>query len=175
MNHFTRVDSPLGLMLLTSDGTALTGVYFVGQKYEPTPRKDWVQAPRDALFTSARAQLNKYFARDPSGFDVPFNLQGTPFQLRVWRALRAIPHGATLSYSALASTIGVPQSVRAVAAAVGRNPISIMVPCHRVIGSDGSLTGYAGGLDRKRALLNLETRVPASFELVKAIGRAASM
>ncbi|MEO8627452.1 MAG: methylated-DNA--[protein]-cysteine S-methyltransferase [Betaproteobacteria bacterium] len=175
MNQFTRIDSPLGLMLLTSDGDALTGVYFVGQKYEPAPRKDWVQAPRDALFANARTQLSKYFARDPSAFDMPFNLQGTPFQLRVWRALCAIPHGATLSYSALASTIGVPQSVRAVAAAVGRNPISIMVPCHRVIGSDGSLTGYAGGLDRKRALLQIETSAPSNFELRKVTGNAARL
>jgi methylated-DNA-[protein]-cysteine S-methyltransferase len=103
-----------------------------------------------------RAELAEYFAGARQRFDLLLAPGGTPFQRRVWRALAAIPFGATVSYLALAQSLGAPRSVRAVAAAVGRNPISVLIPCHRVIGSDGSLTGYAGGLDRKRKLLALE-------------------
>lgn len=157
MKHYTYTDSSLGRVLLTSDGHALTGLYFVGQKYQAMPPEDRPHEPRAEPFAQARAELAQYFAGARQRFDLALAPEGTPFQRRVWRALAAIPFGATTSYLALARSLGAPRSVRAVAAAVGRNPISVLIPCHRVIGSDGSLTGYAGGLERKRRLLALET------------------
>jgi len=172
MKHYAYTDSPLGRMLLTSDGHALTGLYFVGQKYQAVPPEDCVDEPRAQPFAQALAELAEYFAGTRQRFDLALAPQGTPFQRRVWRALAGIPFGATTSYRALAHSIGAPRSVRAVAAAVGRNPISVVIPCHRVIGSDGSLTGYAGGLDRKRKLLALET-AEAQLHLQPVIGRVA--
>ena len=158
MNFYTDIDSPLGSILLVSDGAALTGFYFIGQKYAPdaTP---WKRDPKLQLFRDAEAQIAAYTSGRLQTFDLPIRFKGTPFQLRVWQAIAAIPFGATLSYSALAAQIGAPSSMRAVGAATGRNPISLIVPCHRVVGRDGALTGYAGGLDRKRALLNFESDV----------------
>lgn len=156
MTPYTYVDSPLGRILLTSDGGALSGLYFVGQKYAAIPAGDWAREPRAALFAQAQTELAQYFAGERKRFDLPLALAGTPFQARVWQALRAIPCGTMMTYSSLALSLGIPRSVRAVAAAVGRNPISVVIPCHRIIGSDGSLTGYAGGLERKGALLELE-------------------
>ena len=157
MKHYTYIDSSLGRMLFTSDGHALTGLYFVGQKYQGKPPEDRADEPRAEPFNQVRVALAEYFAGARHRFDFALAPEGTPFQRRVWRALAAIPFGATMSYLALAQSLGAPRSVRAVAAAVGRNPISVIIPCHRVIGSDGSLTGYAGGLERKRKLLALET------------------
>lgn len=159
MNHHTYTDGPLGRMLLTSDRLALTGLYFLGQKYQAMPPEDSVDEPWAEPFARVRAELAEYFAGARQRFDLLLAPGGTPFQRRVWHALGAIPFGATVSYLALAQSLGVPRSVRAVAAAVGRNPISIFIPCHRVMGSDGSLTGYAGGLERKRKLLALEAAV----------------
>jgi methylated-DNA-[protein]-cysteine S-methyltransferase len=156
MNHHTYTDGPLGRMLLTSDGFALTGLYFLGQKYQPMLPKNCIDEPWAEPFAQARAELAGYFAGTRQRFDLALAPEGTPFQRCVWRALAAIPYGATVSYLALAQSLGAPRSLRAVAAAVGRNPISVLIPCHRVIGSDGSLTGYAGGLERKRRLLTLE-------------------
>lgn len=156
MKDYAYIESPLGSILLTSNGAALTGLYFAGQKYEAVIQYDWIEDLNSPLFASAKAQLLAYFEGRRTRFDVPLVLHGTPFQLRIWRTLATIAHATTLSYRALAETAGTPQSVRAAASAVGRNPISIILPCHRVIGSDGSLTGYAGGLERKRALLDLE-------------------
>jgi len=156
MNHHTYADGPLGRMLLTSDGLALTGLYFLGQKYQPMPPENCADEPWAEPFAQVRAELAGYFAGARQRFDVALAPEGTQFQRRVWGALAAIPFGTTLSYLALARLIDASRSVRAVGAAVGRNPISILIPCHRVIGSDGSLTGYAGGLDRKRRLLVLE-------------------
>jgi methylated-DNA-[protein]-cysteine S-methyltransferase len=150
------VDSPLGRILLTADTASLDGLYFVGQKCEAVPRSDWTEDPSCALFAQVEVQLAEYFAGERTRFDLPLAPAGTPFQESVWRALGTIPCGTTVTYGGLAESLGTPRSVRAAAAAVGRNPISIIVPCHRVIGRDGSLTGYAGGLDRKRALLGLE-------------------
>lgn len=156
MNLYTDIDSPLGPILLVSDGAALTGFYFIGQKYAPdeTP---WKRDPKLQLFRDAETQIAAYTSGRLQTFDLPIRFKGTPFQLQVWQAIAAIPFGATLSYSALAARIGAPSSMRAVGAATGRNPISLIVPCHRVVGRDGALTGYAGGLDRKRALLNFES------------------
>ncbi|MCG3112054.1 MAG: methylated-DNA--[protein]-cysteine S-methyltransferase [Candidatus Manganitrophus sp. SB1] len=156
MNLYTDIDSPLGPILLVSDGAVLTGFYFVGQKYAPdaTP---WKRDPGLPLFRDAEAQIAAYTSGKLKTFNLPIRFKGTPFQLRVWQAIAAIPFGATQSYSVLAARIGAPSSMRAVGAATGRNPISLIVPCHRVVGRDGALTGYAGGLDRKRALLDFES------------------
>jgi methylated-DNA-[protein]-cysteine S-methyltransferase len=156
MNHHTYTDGPLGRMLLTSDGLALTGLYFLGQKYQAMPPENGVDEPWAEPFAQVRAELAGYFTGARRSFDVALAPEGTPFQKRVWRALAGIPFGATLSYLALSRSLDAPRSVRAVGSAVGRNPISILIPCHRIIGSDGSLTGYAGGLERKRKLLALE-------------------
>lgn len=154
---YTEIDSPLGPILLVSNATALTGFYFVGQKYAPVTTDHWRRDPELPLFRDVEAQVAAYASARRQTFDVPIRFEGTPFQLRVWQAIAAIPFGTTLSYSALAERIGAPSSMRAVGAATGRNPISLIVPCHRVVGRDGALTGYAGGLDRKRALLDFES------------------
>lgn len=161
---YATVDSPIGSLLLSSDsdGAVLTGLYIESQKYEPTRDDRWRRD--DAPFRDAIRQLAAYFAGDLHQFDLPIEFQGTDFQRRVWEALRAIPFGETITYAELAVRVGSAGSARAVGAAVGRNPMSIIVPCHRVVGSSGSLTGYAGGLDRKRWLLQHERPVPAPSE-----------
>jgi methylated-DNA-[protein]-cysteine S-methyltransferase len=152
-----RFDSPLGRMLLARTDKGLAGVWFDAQRWHPEPF-DAPERPDDPLLQEAARQLGEYFAGTRADFDLPLDLQGTPFQQSVWQALLAIDAGATQSYAEVARRVGSPQAVRAVGAAVGRNPVSLIVPCHRVVGTDGSLTGYAGGLDRKRALLALERR-----------------
>lgn len=159
----TTVTTPLGDVLLARTETGLAGAWFAGQKAHPGP----LAAPRrddDPLLREAASQLADYFAGRRSHFDVPLDLRGTAFQCKVWRALQGIAGGRTSSYGRIAREIGSPQAVRAVGAAVGRNPVSVIVPCHRVLGGDGSLTGYAGGLHRKTALLRLEG-VPAGAPL----------
>jgi methylated-DNA-[protein]-cysteine S-methyltransferase len=156
MKIYTEIDTSLGSVRLVSDGDALTGLYFVGQKYAPEPAAYWKRDPGLTLFRDVEAQIAAYMSGRLQTFDVPIRLEGTSFQRRVWQGIAVIPFGSTLSYSALAARIGAPSSMRAVGAATGRNPISLIVPCHRVIGRDGALTGYAGGLDRKRALLDFE-------------------
>jgi len=156
MTYYTYTEGPLGRMLFTADAQALTGVYFIGQKYEAKPRPDWVEEDHVPVFTALRGQLARYFKGELGTFNLPLAPPGTPFQQRVWEALLQIECGATMTYGKLAESIGYASSVRAVGAAVGRNPITLIIPCHRVIGADGSLTGYAGGLERKRALLLLE-------------------
>jgi methylated-DNA-[protein]-cysteine S-methyltransferase len=148
-------DSPLGPLLLARTPHGLAGAWFEHQRHHPAA----FDAPHDGadpLLARVGAQLRAYFDGARATFDVPLDLQGTPFQRAVWQALLAIEPGSTRSYAEIAREIGRPVAMRAVGAAVGRNPVSILVPCHRVIGSDGSLTGYAGGLDRKTALLRLE-------------------
>ena len=156
MKRYAYIESPLGRILMVADEHALTGVYFVGQKYEAIPQTDWLADARHPVLERASQQLVEYFAGERTEFDLPLAPSGTPFQRGVWRALELIPSGTTTSYGALARSIGAVDGVRAVGAAVGRNPISIVIPCHRVVGSTGALTGYAGGLERKRALLALE-------------------
>lgn len=153
----TRCDSPLGPMILAATEQGLAGVWFDDQRHLPAGVHDWPTAPDHPLLRQAAAQLQDYFAGRRQHFDLPLDLSGgTAFQQAVWRALLAIPRGRTLSYGALAERIGKPAAVRAVGAAVGRNPASVVVPCHRVLGQGGALTGYAGGLERKTALLRLE-------------------
>ena len=155
-----RVDGPLGEILLvaTPDGGALCGVYLERQKYYPAAAVEWRAAPRLPLFTRAASELREYFAGARTDFDLPLAPEGTPFQREVWSAIRDVPFGTTISYAELAHRCGRPSAVRAAGAATGRNPMTIIVPCHRITGSGGALTGYAGGLDRKRFLLALETR-----------------
>ncbi|MDO4861107.1 MAG: methylated-DNA--[protein]-cysteine S-methyltransferase [Eubacteriales bacterium] len=151
--------SAIGEILLVSDGEALCGLYFEGQKYVPA-LPEAKKEPSLPVFQSARAWLARYFAGEKPETDLPLRAAGTDFQRAVWALLSEIPYGATVTYGELADTLsarrGRPCSARAVGAAVGRNPISVIVPCHRVLGAGGALTGYAGGLARKRALLRLE-------------------
>jgi methylated-DNA-[protein]-cysteine S-methyltransferase len=144
------VDSPIGSLTLTVQSGAVTAVDFGAQDgHEPGERTN-------AVLAEAARQLAAYFAGELRDFDLPLRASGTPFQLQVWRGLQAIPYGETISYSELAKRIGRPTAARAVGRASGQNPIAVVVPCHRVIGADGTLTGYAGGLDAKAALLALE-------------------
>jgi methylated-DNA-[protein]-cysteine S-methyltransferase len=146
------VDSPLGPLLLTGDGEALTGLYT--DQHGRLPADLGHRA--DEEFTQARTQLEEYFAGQRVDFDLPVNVAGTAFQNAVWQALRRIRYGSTMSYREVAEEIGNPKAVRAVGSANSRNPISIIVPCHRVVGSDGKLIGYAGGFSAKRWLLDHE-------------------
>jgi methylated-DNA-[protein]-cysteine S-methyltransferase len=155
-----RADSPLGPLLLAATDRGLAGIWFDGQAHHPGP----IDAPEDAanrFIAQALRELEAYWRGRADPFTVPLDAAGTPFQQAVWAALRKIPRGGTCSYSEIARRTGRPVAVRAVGAAVGRNPLSVVVPCHRVLGHDGSLTGYAGGLPRKQALLRLEGALKA--------------
>jgi methylated-DNA-[protein]-cysteine S-methyltransferase len=150
-----RIHTPLGPMTAAATERGLAGLWFDGQQHHPGA----LGAPHDdgqRFIAQARRELAAYFAGARVRFRVPLDAQGTPFQRAVWQALMSIPSGRHESYGALAARLGRPAAARAVGAAVGRNPVSIVVPCHRVLGSGGALTGYAGGLERKRALLALE-------------------
>ncbi|MFC3995243.1 methylated-DNA--[protein]-cysteine S-methyltransferase [Nocardiopsis sediminis] len=159
-------DSPVGPLTLVATPTGLCGLYMEGQRHRPPQEAFGDRVPTTAaVFAAAAEQLTAYFAGDPAGFDLPLDLHGTPFQRRVWTGLRTIPYGETTTYGELAEEIGSPGASRAVGLANGRNPVGVIVPCHRVVGSTGSLTGYGGGLERKRFLLALEGRsrpTPAS-------------
>jgi methylated-DNA-[protein]-cysteine S-methyltransferase len=151
MRSFSEIDSPVGPLLLSGDEEALTGLSF--RRGRPIP-DGWVWD--DERFATERAQLDEYFAEERTEFHFPMRLDGAEFDRRVWTALEKIPYGTTATYGEIAERIGAPGRARAVGAANGRNPIAIVVPCHRVIGAGGKLTGYGGGLDRKRELLVLE-------------------
>jgi methylated-DNA-[protein]-cysteine S-methyltransferase len=153
MLRYTYVDTPIGSILIAGDGKAIIETYFAGAK----PKPDWIRD--DAVMREAADQLLAYFAGELQSFDLPLAPRGTEFQLAVWDALQRIPYGQTTTYSTIAERIGRPAAIRAVGAANGANPIPIIIPCHRVIGSNGSLTGFGGGLDVKRQLLALEARV----------------
>jgi methylated-DNA-[protein]-cysteine S-methyltransferase len=150
-----ELDSPLGPVLLARTAQGLSGLWLAGQKDHPG-RIDAPCDPHDPLLREAARQLAAYWDDPLPGFRLPLALHGTAFQCSVWRALLDVPPGRTRTYRQIAEQIGRPAAVRAVGAAVGRNPVSIIVPCHRILGSDGSLTGYAGGLDRKIDLLGRE-------------------
>jgi methylated-DNA-[protein]-cysteine S-methyltransferase len=149
----TTIESPIGDLLLMSDGASLIGLHTDNDKHRPSARNDWIRDDVAEPFGRTIAQLQTYFAGRLREFKLPLAAEGTAFQSTVWRALCDIPYGHTISYAELARRIGRPSASRAVGHCNARNPISIIVPCHRVIGADRSLTGYAGGLDRKRALL----------------------
>lgn len=152
--YFCIVPSPLGELLLAGDGERLGALYMDAHDIWPQKQPHWIWD--EAPFRRVRAQLDAYFAGTLRVFDLPLALAGTPFQQRVWQALLEIPYGVTISYGELARRLGDPKASRAVGLANGRNPVSIIVPCHRVIGADGALTGYGGGLDNKRWLLTHE-------------------
>jgi len=163
MIHYRTIDSPIGLLTLAGRGTVLTNLRMVDQTYEPS-RAHWTLD--GTAFADAVEQLGAYFAGELSDFDVELDMRGTEFQRRVWQALLTIPYGETRSYGEIAEQVGAPGAARAVGLANGRNPIAIIVPCHRVIGASGSLTGYGGGLDRKKTLLGLEkSQSPANLTL----------
>ena len=163
MSHFRFVTSPIGRLLLTSDGTALTGLYMEKERH-PRPADPTAIEDRDhPLLAKAAVQLAEYFGGERRRFDVPLGARGTEFQRHVWDELTKIEFGRTCSYGEIARRLGKPGASRAVGLANGSNPISIIVPCHRVIGADGSLTGYGGGIERKQWLLRHEgIGVPAS-------------
>ena len=154
----TIIPTPLGAITLVAAGHALTGVYFPGHWYKPQAQTfgPQVAAASDSVLAMAERQLQEYLAGERVAFDLPTTTQGNAFQERVWAALREIPFGKTITYGELARALGGGALPHDVGQAVGRNPLSIIVPCHRVVGKDGKLTGYAGGLERKRALLELE-------------------
>lgn len=151
---YTTVDSPIGELLLLGDGGALRGLYMQEGRKPGTVPRGWARDPE--AFVEVRTQLGEYFAGERRSFDLPLEPAGSPFQLQVWRALREIGYGETLSYGELARRIGRPNAPRAVGAANGANPLSVVIPCHRLVGADGTLTGYGGGIERKRLLLDLE-------------------
>ncbi|MET9502054.1 methylated-DNA--[protein]-cysteine S-methyltransferase [Streptomyces sp. NPDC006622] len=154
MKRHTVIDSPYGPLTLVAEDGVLCGLYMTEQRHRPAEE---TFGPRDAtLFGATEEQLEAYFAGELKEFALPLSLHGTPFQRTVWEALRQIPYGETRTYGELAEALGNPTASRAVGLANGRNPVGIIVPCHRVVGANGSLTGYGGGLDRKQRLLDLE-------------------
>lgn len=156
MIYFTVYESPIQTLRLVSDGRSLIGLYMMSEKHLQTPQRDGIEDESVAPFPETKQQLTAYFAGTLTAFDLPIQMQGTVFQQRVWESLKTIPYGATMSYGELAQQIRQPKASRAVGLANGRNPVSIVVPCHRVIGANGKLTGYGGGIERKQWLLNHE-------------------
>ncbi|WP_373952055.1 methylated-DNA--[protein]-cysteine S-methyltransferase [Vibrio pomeroyi] len=153
-NRFTYYDSPLGTVTLQANEQGLLGVWF--ETHTTKPEDLGTQEDSFPIFQSVKDQLDRYFAGEAVQFDLPIAAKGTPFQQSVWHALTTIPYGVTWSYAQLADAIGNPKAVRAVGLANGKNPVSVIVPCHRVIGKNGKLTGYAGGIERKQRLLAIE-------------------
>jgi len=151
---YTTMESPIGELLLVGDGDTLHGLYMQEGRKPKTISPDWQASA--APFADVKTQLEEYFIGARTNFDIPLAAEGAPFELEVWHALEEIPYGETVSYGEIARRVGQPTAARAVGTANGRNPIAVIVPCHRVIGADGSLTGYGGGLERKRLLLELE-------------------
>jgi methylated-DNA-[protein]-cysteine S-methyltransferase len=162
---YAQLDSPLGELLLAGDGCALTRLHMQAGRAKLAVAPEWTYAPE--AFARVRAQLEEYFAGERRSFaDIPLAMRGSEFQRRVWSALREIPYGETISYGELARRVGQPGQARAVGTANARNPIAVIVPCHRVIGADGSLTGFGGGLANKRLLLDLESgQLAARFDV----------
>jgi methylated-DNA-[protein]-cysteine S-methyltransferase len=164
MNIYSHVDSPIGPLLLTSDGESLTGLYMGSPSKRPDMGAGWLENPQGGPLAKTARQLDEYFSGKRQAFELPLKMQGTEFQQCVWRQLTKIPFGETWSYGQLAKRLGNPNASRAVGLANGRNPIAVIVPCHRVIGADGSLTGFGGGIPRKQWLLSHEG-VPATGSL----------
>lgn len=156
MIRYARIPTPMGTLIATAMDAALTGLYFEEGKRPMQMRPDWQLDPKALPLRACAAQVAEYFDGRRRAFDLPLAAAGTDFQKRVWREIARIPYGETVSYAELAKRAGASGSARAAGAATGRNPLAIIVPCHRVVGSDGSITGYAGGLERKVRLLELE-------------------
>ena len=169
MIYTTTIDTPLGEMTAAAKEEALIGLWFVGQKHYPGETGRWNDAPGYTVFEALRRYLAEYFAGNAGVPDLPLDPQGSPFQQAVWDILLEIPRGEVTTYGQIGEIIArgrglASMSAQAVGGAVGRNPISILIPCHRVVGSDGRLTGYAGGLDRKEALLRIESVDPGKID-----------
>jgi methylated-DNA-[protein]-cysteine S-methyltransferase len=160
MRYYDLYESPYGQMLLVAEAEGLSGVYFEGQKYHAQVRPDWRREPNHAPLRQVTRELAEYFGGERKRFETALAPEGTAFQRCVWKAIASVGFGETITYGELARRAGCTGSARAAGAATGRNPLTIVVPCHRIVGSSGSLTGYAGGLDRKRALLALESGIP---------------
>ena len=154
----TTIKNTLGRILLVSNGPALTGLFFQDEKHRPAPGPGWQSAPDHPLFVGVENQLIEYLSGNRRQFEIPHQPQGTPFQKIVWEAISTIPYGVTASYRDIAKEVENPNAARAVGTAAGRNPLPVIIPCHRVIGQNGALTGYGGGLERKAFLLDLEKR-----------------
>jgi methylated-DNA-[protein]-cysteine S-methyltransferase len=169
MITFMHIASPVGPLLLAADDLGMRVIEFHAPRYPIPPGADWRRGEHE-LLRAAKAQLDEYFAGTRRDFDLPLAPQGTPFQREVWHALASIAYGETISYAQLASRIGRPAAVRAVGAANGRNPLPIVLPCHRVIGRDGGLTGFGGGLPTKRYLLTLEGALAVGGDLFASMG-----
>jgi methylated-DNA-[protein]-cysteine S-methyltransferase len=170
---FTNIESPLGPLFVQGDGQFVTGLFMREQSGWLGPEASWQNS--DAALVAAAEQLAEYFAGERQAFDVPLRLVGTAFQQRVWRELVKIPFGTTIAYAELARRVGRPTASRAVGHANGRNPISIIIPCHRVVGADGTLTGYAGGLEKKQWLLDFERQTKGSSAVSIARGSVATV
>lgn len=170
MTTHTHIDSPLGQLLLTSREDKLSGLYFADQPHARIA-PGWVEQDDADIFAQTAQQIEEYASGARESFDLPFGLSGTPFQLSVWKAIAAIPFGQTLTYGELAQRVGrSPKDARAVGMATGQNPVSWIIPCHRVVGKNGALTGYAGGVTRKSALLEFEGAKSVGWEAILTHG-----
>jgi methylated-DNA-[protein]-cysteine S-methyltransferase len=156
IKYYSIIRSPIGDLMLVADNSALIGLYFVGCDHTPDANKNRALNAQHPVLRQAAKQLQEYFAGKRESFSLVLRLGGTDFQERVWREIALIPYGETISYSELAKRAGARQAIRAVGTSTGRNPLSIIVPCHRVVGKNGGLCGFAGGLQRKQQLLELE-------------------
>ena len=156
MTRYARLKTPLGTLIAIAAGGVVTALHFDGGRHAPAIAPEWREDPYASPLRECAEQLADYFAGKRQCFDLPVAPRGTPFQQRVWREIAKVPYGATITYAELAVRAGAPGSARAAGAATGRNPLAIVVPCHRIVGSSGALTGYAGGLPRKERLLALE-------------------
>ena len=162
MIRYARFATPLGTLFATAIGGSLTGIYFEGQRHAPAISRDWQEDPYHPPLAECARQLAEYLGGARCSFDLPLAPDGSDFQRRVWGEIARIPYGETLTYAQLAERAGAPGAARAAGAATGRNPLSIVVPCHRVVGASGSLTGYAGGIERKARLLAIEGALESS-------------
>jgi methylated-DNA-[protein]-cysteine S-methyltransferase len=174
MIRYSRFVTPVGTMIATAAGGALTGLYFEHGRHAPAVGASWQADPASTPLRECALQLGEYLEGARRQFELPLVPQGSEFQRRVWIEIARIPFGETLSYAELATRAGAPGAARAAGAATGRNPLSIIVPCHRVVGSDGSLTGYAGGIERKTRLLRLEGALAHQEELIAHGDRAGA-
>jgi methylated-DNA-[protein]-cysteine S-methyltransferase len=152
----SKFKTPIGDLLLVAEADALTGVYFAGCDHVPSSREAWTADPNHPVIKTTVKQLGEYFAGKRNSFSLPLRLTGSAFQERIWQQIALVPYGKTISYTELAKRAGAPEAVRAAGATTGRNPLSIIVPCHRIVGKNGKLCGFAGGLEKKQFLLKLE-------------------
>lgn len=163
MTSYTKIKTEtLGELLLVANDTKLTGIYFADCDHAPKPGADWKNNPKHPVLKQAQAELTEFLKGKRTSFSVPLHFSGTKFQEKVWTQLAKIPFGKTISYSELARRVGAPRAMRAAGSANGKNPLGIIIPCHRVISKDGSLGGYAGRLDRKQHLLDIERGLSAT-------------